>query len=68
MRVSTYQKKLSAVLKSRPHFESEHINATVTLTGDDYKPMIDLNISGNGASLDLVEANDFATWVKKVAK
>ena len=72
MRVSTYQKKLSAVLQHRPRFESEGISATVTLTGTDNVPMLDVTIgdedSGVTSSIDLNLANDFASWVKKVAK
>ena len=42
MRISTYQTKLSKVLQYRPRFETENVEATVTLTGDDNVPMIDL--------------------------
>jgi hypothetical protein len=72
MRVSTYQKKLSAVLQHRPRFESERLKATVTLTGTDNVPMIDVTLgddeTGFTSSMDMNQANDFASWVKRVAK
>jgi hypothetical protein len=68
MRIATYAKKLENVLKHRPRFESSSVSATVTLTGEDHKPMIDLEIQDQVVSLDITEAKGLANWVKKVAQ
>jgi len=68
MRITTYQKKMEAALKLRPRFESENLNATVTLTGADNMPMIDMQAGDDIVSVDLEEAKLFASWIKQVAR
>jgi hypothetical protein len=68
MRIATYAKKLENILKHRPRFESESLDAVVTLTGTDNKPMIDLTIQDKVVSLSVEESRGFADWVKKVSK
>ncbi len=68
MRVSTYAKKFEKAIKNRPRYETEHVEAIVTLVGDDYKPYIDLSFKESEPSLDLEEAKNLANWIKSVAK
>jgi hypothetical protein len=68
MRVSTYQKKMADVLKHRPRFESQSVNATVTLTGEQNEPIIDVELGEKVVSMDVNEAKEFANWIKKVAR
>ena len=68
MRISTYQKKMDAALKHRPHFESKDINATVVLTGNSNMPVIDMGIGDQVYSINVDEAKELANWIKQVAR
>ena len=71
MRVSTYAKKFQNIVKNRPHFESEAVEAIVTLTGADFRPMVDLKKQSPEdadavISIDLEEAKRLAQWIKSL--
>lgn len=68
MRITTYQKKMEAALKHRPRFESSNVKATVTLTGEDNLPMIDVELGQEIFSVDIAEAKLLANWIKQVAR
>ena len=68
MRISTYQKKMESALKLRPHFESENVNATVVLTGEENTPVIDVGLGDQVYSVGVEEAKKLATWIKLVAR
>lgn len=69
MRITTYQKKLEAALKYRPRFESQNVAATVTLTGNDNLPMIDVELGAETTfSVNVDEARLLANWIKQVAR
>lgn len=68
MRITTYQKKMEAALKHRPRFESSNVQATVTLTGSDNLPMIDMELGEKVVSVDIDEARLLANWIKQVAR
>ena len=68
MRITTYQKKMEAALKHRPRFETQNVSATVTLTGQENLPIIDVDLGSQVVSLDVGEARELADWIKKVAR
>ena len=68
MRITTYQKKMEAALAHRPRFESQNVQATVTLTGQDNLPMIDVELGERVVSVDIEEARLLANWIKQVAR
>lgn len=68
MRISTYQKKMDAALKYRPHFESDNVTATVVLTGLENEPIIDVGLGENVYSVNIEEAKKLASWIKQVAR
>jgi hypothetical protein len=69
VRIATYAKKLESALKHRPRYDSLDVSATVTLTGTDHKPMIDLEFPDEKVhSLDIESAKSLAEWIKKVTR
>ena len=68
MRITTYKKRMDSVLKHRPRFESKSVSATVTLTGGENTPVIDMNLNDNMITLGIDEAKLLATWIKQVAR
>jgi hypothetical protein len=72
MRITTFAKKFESAVKHRPRIETKHVEAFVTLTGSDYKPMIDLVLKNGDVvtelSLDVDEARQVATWIKDVTR
>ena len=68
MRITTYQKKMEAALRHRPRFETQNVSATVTLTGMDNLPIIDVDLGDKVVSLGVGEARELADWIKRVAR